>query len=86
MEGHKQKRKYYVKNNELVETVASLFQVASANVEVLTITLSWREVWAGESIETLSRMSESNNAWHYNEGSEGFIHELQKVQPNYISL
>lgn len=55
-EGHERKRQYYAQNEELVGAIASLLQVPTNKIEVSTVTLTWRGVWAAESASVLGRL------------------------------
>lgn len=54
--GHKRKRDYYANNADLLARISDLLQVPLRSLDVSTITLSWRGVWAKESAETLTSL------------------------------
>jgi hypothetical protein len=55
-EGHKRKRNYYAGNAELLAQVGGLLEVPVRNIDVSTVTLSWRGVWARESATVLTSL------------------------------
>lgn len=55
-EGHRRKRDYYSSNGELMGAVARLLQIPQEKIEVSTVTLSWRGVWASESAAVLEKL------------------------------
>lgn len=58
-DGHIRKRNYYADNADLLARVSSLLQVPVRNLEVSTVTLSWRGVWARESAAILTSLGVS---------------------------
>lgn len=56
MEAHERKREYYAGNRDLVNSVAGMLQMPAADVDVSTVTLTWRGVWAEESRDVLQAL------------------------------
>ncbi|KMQ90176.1 reverse transcriptase [Lasius niger] len=58
-DGHDRKRSYYANNADLLARISALLQVPVRNLDVSTVTLSWRGVWARESAAVLTSLGVS---------------------------
>lgn len=60
-DAHKRKRQYYAGNDELMRGVAEKLRVARNQVKTSTVTLTWRGIWASESVRALEGMGLSRS-------------------------
>lgn len=64
-EAHEKKKRYYALNNDVIRFVCNYFNLQPSDIEVSTVTISWRGIWAYKSYESLRCLNVSH---HYMRG------------------